>query len=80
MRVWKHCKIKFSKNTPLNSKTEICFKMERKSLTVNFNFDVQVRDSEFIFMAGCIVFKLDDVVFTILKRPNKIVELVQHKF
>lgn len=58
--------------------------MEREFWTVDFNFDVWVCDSEFIFMVECIVFKLEDVECTILnkrvERLNKKVDLVQHNF
>lgn len=66
--------------------------MEREFWTANFNSDIGVHDSEFIFMAGWIAFKLDDVESTIMKRPNNMVQhngnnitygnknMVQHNF
>lgn len=57
--------------------------MEKKEFqfwTVDFNFGVQVRNSGFIFMARCVVFKWDDVEFTEYKRSNKWVEVLQYKF
>lgn len=80
--VWKRCNVKINKNTVLTSNTAVCSETEREFQfwSVDFNFDVQVPNSEFIFMARCIVFKLDDIESTIHKRPNKRVEAVWYNF